>query len=65
MGLHARLIPASGRAAPGPTGLPADTATVPEKPQAEAPRGADPAVRAAGMAEVGLPFEWPLRAFAV
>lgn len=63
--LHARLIPAPGRAAPGPTGCPADTATTSEKTLAKPPRGADPAVRAAGMAEVGLPFEWPLRAFAV
>ncbi|MDX5572874.1 hypothetical protein PV779_21405 [Streptomyces sp. ID01-9D] len=63
--LHARLILASGRAEPGTTGLPKATATASEKPQAEAPHGADPAVRAAGMAEVGLPFEWPLRAFAV
>ncbi|CAD5965683.1 protein of unknown function [Streptomyces sp. KY75] len=63
--LHAGLIPAPAGAPPGSRGRRAITATTPEKPQARASHGADPTVRAAGMAEVGLPFEWPLRAFAV
>ena len=59
---HAELPVAPPLMAPVAT---RSAATAPRNPQAAAVRSADRTVRAAGMAEVGLPFEWPLRAFAV